>query len=129
MNSIQSKLDPLWTLLFPYSLSNEELKQSLFKVRNSIFISDFRTRFLQFFQMGFGVKSQDRDELLEFFVKNVMPKPQRDIYKSAKRKSDKPSETENGTKRKLEELTQSEETNSDSSAKKKFKAKSRISFP
>ena len=82
--------------------------------------------------MGFGVKSQDRDELLEFFVKNVMPKPQRDIYKSAKRKverCEKPSETENGTKRKLEELTQSEETNGDSSAKKKFKAKSRISFP
>ena len=82
--------------------------------------------------MGFGVKSQDRDELLEFFVKNVMPKPQRDIYKSAKRKvahCEKPSETENGTKRKLEESTQSEETNGDSSAKKKFKAKSRISFP
>ena len=82
--------------------------------------------------MGFGVKSQDRDELLEFFVKNVMPKPQRDIYKSAKRKvvlCEKPSETENGTKRKLEESTQSEESNNGDSAKKKFKAKSRISFP
>ena len=86
MNSIQSKLDPLWTLLFPYSLSNEELKQSLFKVRKQLFSFQFEATFFQFFQMGFGVKSQDRDELLEFFVKNVMPKPQRDIYKSAKRK-------------------------------------------
>ena len=83
--------------------------------------------------MGFDVKTQDRDELLDLFIKNVMPKPQRDIYKSnIKRKVkifSETSETENGsTKRKLEESLQIEEANCDS-AKKRFKAKSRISFP
>ena len=80
--------------------------------------------------MGFDVKTQDRDELLDLFIKNVMPKPQRDIYKSNfKWKVKIFSETENGsTKRKLEESLQIEEANCDS-AKKRFKAKSRISFP
>merc|ERR1712018_216395 len=109
MNS--NKIDPLCTLLFPNNLSNEELKQSLLK-------------------MGFCVKTQDREELLQLFVKNVMPKPQRDIYKKEKVKV-KSLGTEKSSpvkKRKLEESSQIEETNSDS-AKKRFKAKSRISFP
>ena len=80
-------------------------------------------------QMGIGVKTQDREELLQLFLKNVMPKPQRDIYKNnVKRKVKIFSETENGSKRKLEESLQIEETNSDS-AKKRFKAKNRVSFP
>ena len=80
--------------------------------------------------MGFCVKTQDREELLQLFVKNVMPKPQRDIYKKEKVKV-KSLGTEKSSpvkKRKLEESSQIEETNSDS-AKKRFKAKSRISFP
>merc|ERR1712062_471736 len=111
---LAKNMDPLWKLLFPNSLSNEELKQSLTK-------------------MGFDAKTEDRDELLDLFLKNVMPKPQREIYKNNfKRKAkifSETSETENGsTKRKLEESLQIEEANGDS-AKKRFKAKSRISFP
>merc|ERR1711862_269690 len=107
------KIDPLWKLLFPNSLSNEELRESLMK-------------------MGFDAKTEDRDELLDLFLKNVMPKPQREIYKNNFKRKVKifseTSETENGSKRKLEESLQIEEANGDS-AKKRFKAKSRISFP
>merc|ERR1712062_603097 len=110
---LAKNMDPLWKLLFPNSLSNEELKQSLTK-------------------MGFDAKTEDRDELLDLFLKNVMPKPQREIYKNNFKRKVKifseTSETENGSKRKLEESLQIEEANGDS-AKKRFKAKSRISFP
>ena len=82
-----------------------------------------------FTKMGISVKTQ---ELLQLFLKNVMPKPQREIYKNNFKRKVKifseTSETENGSKRKLEESLQIEEANGDS-AKKRFKAKSRISFP
>ena len=92
---------------------------------------------LIFFQMGLSVnKIQIREELIELFVKNVMPKPQRDIFKKNVQKLRKISENneiiEHKTelKRKIETVSDSNnESDSNWSTKKKFKPQNRISFP
>ena len=84
--------------------------------------------------MGLNVnKIQIREELIQLFVKNVMPKPQRDIFKkNVKRKisenltNEIEHKTEN-TKRKIDDSNDS--SDSSSSMKKKFKPKNPISFP
>ena len=48
------KIDPLWALLLPNSLSNEELKQSLQKVNKMI--NKFVYNFLLFLQFSDGTK-------------------------------------------------------------------------
>ena len=86
------------------------------------------------FQMGLSVnKIQIREDLIQLFVKNVMPKPQRDIFKKNVQKLRKISENneimEHKTelKRKIEDTSDS--SDSSSSTKKKFKPHNRISFP